>query len=258
VLAPQVAAGLASCADHCDLYVGLGLVRNGEWALAACVLERAVAGLPGGSAVAAEAHAWLGQSLRQLGLNGDAEVHLLAAIDAAPDLPLAWLFLGDLRLASGDLGGAREALLQAQALDPLNPAPCLAIAELKADQGKYDEVHTWIAAAVDRAPTDEAVLKTAARFYLSRNLAPASAIELARAAADAAPGDAEAYMLVGWSHLVQGDAAAALEALNRAVTLSPDLEEAHYLRGRALELSGLPSAARAALRRATDLGYRQP
>ena len=266
--APLLMAGLEACGDTCDLQMGVRLVRAGRWNEATCLLERAL----GGAAVAAstvtsaapeapvwlgEAYAWLGEAKSRTGHPLAAEQHLKTAVELAPASPLAWLLLGKQRLACGGLDTARVALLNAQRLDPANPAPCLAIAELKAQSGAYTEVDRWIDAALERAPRDAEVWKAAARFYLSRDLAsqgdPAG---IAAQAVILAPGDAEAHLVQGWSALVGGDPEAALQALDHALALDPSLAEAHYLRALALDAAGRAADARAALIRAADLGWR--
>jgi len=266
--APLLMAGLEACGDACDLQMGVRLVRAGRWSEAACLLERALteADVAASTSTApetpvwlGEAYAWLGEAKSRTGHPLAAEQHLRTAVELAPASPLAWLLLGKQRLARGDLHTARVALLNAQRLDPANPAPCLAIAELKALSGTYTEVDRWIDAALERAPQDADVWKAAARFYLSRDLAsqgdPAA---ITAQAVVLAPGDAEAHLLQGWSALVGGDPGAALENLDHALTLDPNLAEAHYLRGLALDAAGRTADARAALTRAADLGWQLP
>ena len=274
--APLLMAGLEACGDACDLEMGLRLVRAERWGEAVCLLERALVGAavaaptsaatdPAGTAAPAtpiwlgEAYAWLGEAESRTGHPLAAEQHLRAAVELAPASPLAWLLLGKQRLARGDLETGRVALLNAQRLDPANPATCLAIAELKAQSGAYTEVDRWIDAALERAPRDADVWKSAARFYLSRGLA--SQKDLTSIAAQAvilAPDDAEAHLLRGWSALVGGDPGAALQTLDHALNLDPSLAEAHYLRGLALDAAGRDAEARAALIRAADLGWQRP
>jgi len=268
--APLLMAGLEGCGDACDLQMGMRLVRAGRWSEATCLLERALVGAnvaaPTATSAApetrvwlGEAYAWLGEAKSRTGHPLAAEQHLRTAVELAPASPLVWLLLGKQRMARGDLETARVALLNAQRLDPANPAPCLAIAELKAQSGAYTEVDRWIDAALERAPRDASVWEAAARFYLSRDLAsqgdPAG---IAAQAVILAPGDAEAHLLQGWSALVNGDPGAALQALDHALTLDPDLAEAHYLRGLALDAAGRSADAHAALIRAADLGWQRP
>jgi tetratricopeptide (TPR) repeat protein len=250
--APSLWVDPFRCGAACDRALGLRLVGEGRWALAACVLERAVAAGPDD----AEAQAWYGEALARTGRPRAAYTHLRRSVELAPELPQAWLLLGALALSTGDLGQARVALLNAQRLDPTNPAPCLAVAELKAQAGSYDEVDRWTEAALDRAPDDVAVAKAIARFYLSRALMDSPVgRRAAERAVHLAPEDAEALTLVGWRRLALGNPEDALQALDAAVISAPTYGEAHYWRAQALLALGAGAEARTVLTRAADLGF---
>jgi tetratricopeptide (TPR) repeat protein len=249
-------ATLTGCDDPatCQLPLGQALFRQGEPALAACVLRRAVAADP----TSGVAHAWLGASLDALGFSREAGTHLERATALDPTSSPAWALLGQHRLRTGDFTGAREALRSAHELDPENPAPCLGMARALAGQSRYEELKPWIDAALERAPNDPEVYKAAAHFYLARNFRQAPyPLQAAEGAVRLAPGDAEAQMLLGWSHLQTGDVRAALAALNRAIDLRPDLAQAHHLRGLALQALERHEEAEAAFVRGADLGYRE-
>lgn len=250
--APTLMEGVPPCGDHCDRAVGLQLVRDGRWELAACILAQAAVKSPADS----EIQIWLGEAYARLGLSRDSERAFQRAIELDDVRPEAWLLLGKLLLRDGRLDEAREALLRAQALDSENPAPCLAIAELKAQMGLYEEVDRWTQAALERAPADVDIAKAVARIYLSRRLADNSiAVSAVDLATRLEPDDGEAAMLLGASHLLRGDVDAALAALDDAVTVSPDLGEAHFWRARALNASGRLKEAATARTRAADLGW---
>lgn len=235
-----------------DLQLGITLIRDGNWPLAACVLTRAAAT----DDAPAEAHAWLGEALARLDRPQEAQPHFLKATTLAPRSPLAWLLLGLFYLSQQQTDNAVKALLQAHNLDPTNPLTCLSLAEAKAQAGHYDEVDAWIGAALDAAPTDADVAKTAARFYLERHLIQNEyPLRPIQSAIKLAPEDGEATMLLGWFKLMTGDTTGARETLDKAVALAPELGQAHYWRGLALEATGETQAAQAAFTRATDLGY---
>ncbi len=235
-----------------DVQLGIALIRDENWPLAACVLARAAAQ----DDAPAEAHAWFGEALARIGRPAEARPHFLKATALAPQSPLPWLLLGLHDLSQQQTDDASKALLRARSLDPSNPLICLSLAEAKAQTGAYDEIDAWIAAALNLAPTDVDVAKTAARFYLERNLIqneyPMRPIQ---SALQLAPKDGEAYMLLGWFRLMAGDTTGARTALDEAVTLAPSLGQAHYLRGLALQAAGNTDAAQAAFTRAADLGY---
>ncbi|MEA3309121.1 MAG: tetratricopeptide repeat protein [Chloroflexota bacterium] len=247
---------LRGCASPavCDFQLGRALLRQGDPALAACVLQRAVAARPD----AASGHAWLGAALEQLNRPADALPQLEAATELAPEDALGWLLLGMHELNYGSLALAREALLQAQRLDPHNPAPCLGMAALLTREGKYDQIKTWTDAALERAPHDPAIYHAVARFYLERNLQLAGAgMQAAAYAIQLAPEEAEGWLLQGWAYLNQGQVANALAALSQAIKLDPQLAEAYQLQGEAFTLLGQSAAAQAAFTRAADWGWQK-
>ena len=252
----EVDAGLCGevqpCNEQCDLRLGLALIRNADWPLAACVLTQAVAAHP----ASAEAQAWLGEALARMGRAEAARRHFVAATTLAPESPLVWLLLGAHDLRQQHTEEAQEALFQAHTLDPNNPAPCLALAEVKAQMGDYDDITPWIEAAVTRAPTDAEVWKAVARFYLERHLTDEEyPIRAILSAIKLAPEDGEVWLLLGWFRLMEGNADGALIALDEAVALTPHLGAAHYLRAQALQALGKREEARQAVIRANDLGY---
>ena len=243
----------ANCEEKHDTQLGIALIRTGDWSLAACVLSRAVAE----NHATAETYAWLGEALARIGRADEARVYLIEATLLAPKSPLVWLLLGTYDLQHMESEAAEKALLRAHQLDPGNPSPCLALAGVRAQTGQYDEVNVWLKAATNAAPTDVEVWKAAARFDLERHLTddefPLRAIQNAL---QLAPGDGEAYMLLGWFRLLQGDAPGALTALDEAVALAPRLGHARYLHGQALQATGEMEDAQRAFTRAADLGYR--
>jgi tetratricopeptide (TPR) repeat protein len=255
--APEDPAGRrvwqALTTDAQMLDVGEALLKAGEPALAACVLDRAVTHAP----TDARAHAWLGHALSALGRPNAARRHLTQATELAPNEPLGWLLLGLYELQHQNPGAARRALFNAHELDPNNPAPCLAMADTFAAEGHYAKSEPWLEAALARAPDDPEVHKSIAHFYLERHLPDqAAALEAAARAVELAPDDPEAHRLLGQILLAKRETTQALSHLETAVMLAPDYAEAHYVRGQALSARGETDAAQQAFTRAADLGYR--
>ncbi len=244
---------ISNCGQHCDLPLGYRLLRENAWPQAACALERGLAAMPNGSG----GEVWLGEALSRMGYPEEALIYLERATSLNPDAPQGWLLLGMHLLRQKDAPAAREALLRAHKLDPANPAICLAMAEVKALNGQYDEIQTWIEAALERADDDGNIWKSAARFYLQRNLFQNDfPLRAAEGAVQRMPQDAEAQMLLGWVYLTEADATGALFTLDNALQLAPEMAEAHYLRGLALQHTGETEKAQAAFIHAADLGYR--
>jgi Flp pilus assembly protein TadD len=249
--AQQAVAALQPCATPgCHLRYGQQCLAEGQWALAVCSLEQAVAATP----TSAEAHAWLGEALSRAGRPTEARRALEQATTLAPEAPVGWLLLGLHALRQNDVVTAQEALHRAQQLDPGNPAPCLGLMEVAALNANYTAVDSWTEAALLRGPEDAEVWKAVARFYVARGLQrnefPGRAAEQA---IRLAPSDAAAWILLGRSRLLAGDAGQALLALDQAVALAPTLAEAHAWRGEALAQLGRPAEAAQAQTRAADL-----
>ena len=238
----------------CARRLGESLLRRREPALAACALERAVEAQP----TNAEAHAWLGAALEQLGQPTAALPHFERATQLAPDAPLGWLRVGMARFIQQHFEPAREALLRAQQLDPANPAPCLAMAAVLAAQGRYTDIPIWTTAALERAPEDAEIWKGVARFYLTRNLRLEE--EPRRAAEGAvrlAPHDAEAWTLLGWVYFNAREYEAALDALQHALSHDAQRAETYHFLGLTLRALARHTEAEAAFIRAADLGYQR-
>ncbi len=251
---PELCPLLSTCEAPagCDLLLGQHLLESREWGLAACVLQRALAETPD----SAPAHAWTGVALERLGEGETARRHYEQATTLAPKHPLGWLLLGEHRLRREALEAAEKALFEAHRLDPQNPAPVLAMAARFAAEGEYDAAHLWAEATLARAGDDAEIWKAVARFYLERNLQRGEEpLHAAWGAVERAPGDAEAWLLLGWARLGARQPAEALSALEEALARAPTLAEAHYLRGHALRALGNENAAQDAFTRAADLGH---
>ncbi len=249
---PLLCSGYRSCENpaQCAALLGQLLLRQEEWALAACVLTQ-----PAQGHAPAEIYAWYGTALERLGLVELARDYYEQAAAIAPAEPLGWLLLGFNALETEDTETALSALQQAHTLDPGNPTPCLGLALAIAQEGRYEAVDTWIEAALERAPEDVEVWKSAARFYLERHLSQGGhPLRAAEGAVRLAPDDAEAWLLLGWAQLQENDPAAALQTLERALALP----QAHHLRGLALQRLGRIAEAQEAFTRAADLGYVAP
>jgi Flp pilus assembly protein TadD len=246
--ATQTCAGAAQCLQQ----LGESLLRRQRPELAACTLAQAIARAPENAA----AHAWLGVALEQIGSVDAALPHFRRATTLAPDSALGWLLLGLTQLNRQNIAEAHEALLRAQALDPGNPAPCLAMAGVLAARGDYANIPLWTVAALERAPEDPEIWKATARFYLVRNLAlEDEPLHAAAGAVQLAPEDAEAWTLLGWAQFNAKDFDAALTALQTALTYDSRRSEAHHLLGLTLQAVGRHVEAQDALIRAQDLGY---
>lgn len=253
---PEFCTVLRACTNglDCSRRLGETLLRRRQPALAACALTHAIAEAPAD----ADAHAWLGAALEQLGQPAAALPHYEQATALAPDAPLGWLLLGMARFNQQDIAGAREALLRAQRLDPGNPAPCLAMTAVLAAQSRYADIPIWTAAALERAPEDAEIWKGVARFYLARNLQlEGEPLHAAEGAVRLAAGDAEAWTLLGWAKFNTREFDAALDALQTALVHDARRAETYHFLGLTLQALERHAEAEAAFTRAADLGYRR-
>lgn len=253
-LDPDLCAATQSCTGsaQCLQRLGESLLRRQRPEIAACALAQATKIAPEN----ADAHAWLGVALEQIGNPVAALPHFRKATTLAPDSALGWLLLGLSQLNQQNIVEAHAALLRAQALDPGNPAPCLAVAGVLVAQGDYANIPVWTTAALERAPDDPEIWKATARFYLTRNLAlNEEPLHAAAGAVQLAPDDAGAWTLLGWAQFNAKDFDTALTTLQTALTYDPQHAEAHHLLGLALQALGRQTEAQDALIRAQDLGY---
>ncbi|MDF1513624.1 MAG: tetratricopeptide repeat protein [Anaerolineae bacterium] len=252
----QVDDGLCAlatgCEGHCTGDLGILLAERQDWGLANCALA---AGLTF-DADNPRLHMWLGASYARFDAPLLAEDHFSTAVTLDPDNPQAWLLYGAFALQTGNWETATKALSNAHQLDPRNPAPCLAIAELMAMQSRYEDMDTWVNAALARAVQDIDVWKSAARLYLSRHMVRSDMLYyITGSAVRMEPQDAEAHLLLGWAYLLQDQPDQAMNEIEQALELDGSLGQAHYFKGIILDAQGQTGEADIALTRAADLGY---
>lgn len=254
-LADRLLAALqkASAADDlaytCALQ-GLALFEAQEWSLAARQFERALSHDPD----YADAHAYLGHALDQMGRPVEALPHLQQAVALAPDSVAARLFLGLHYDRLGNSAAARAEYEAAYDLDPDNPAICVEIGQTWAVEGRYTAAEIWLKEAVSLQPDDPALWESLARFYLDHNItADGQATEATAELARLSPDDAHVRDLQGWAALQVGDFVAARSSLQEALALDPTLASAHYHLGRLWDAQGERKKAQEAYLRALDL-----
>jgi len=142
-----------------------------------------------------------------------------------PTDPAPWLALSNVRGREGDLQGALEAAEKAVAADSTDPLARLRKAELLIDIGLRNG---------DDAQVEEAR-------------------EIVAEVTAENPSSPEAAFVRGKSELASGDAAGAVEALREAIAVRPDWAQAHFVLGSALLMTGDLQRARAELARAVEL-----
>ncbi len=229
---------------------GRALFETREWTLAAHQFERALSHNPD----YADAHAYLGHALDQMGRLDEAQSHLEKAVELAPDSFVAHAFLGLHHDQLGDPAAARAEYETAYDLDPENPAICIEIGQTWAVEGRYTAAEIWLREAVSLQPNDPALWEALTRFYLDHNItALGQAADAASELLKLSPDDARAHDLRGWALFQTGDFVAARISLQQALALDPALASAHYHLGRVWDIQGKREKAQEAYVRALDL-----
>jgi len=176
----------------------------------------------------AEPRLHLALALSELGGGGseqvdDAERHLRAALEASPDFVEAWVALGLVSVARGDMDGAEPSFARALAIDPDFPRGLAAAADLSFRRGDFAAALAGYRRALEVRSDAFEVL----------NQAAAAARRL-------------------------GEREAALGYLDRAETVRPDSFIPPYNRACLFALEGDRAAALAALQVAVERGMPSP
>jgi Flp pilus assembly protein TadD len=227
---------------------GQVLLGAREWALAARQFERALSINPN----YAEARAYLGYALDQVGRSAEARTHLVLAAGLAPDSAVTHVLLGLHYDRQGDLPAARAEYEAAYDLDPQNPATCVEIGQTWAAEREYTAAEVWLQEAVSLQPDDPTWWEILVRFYLAHNITEGRSTEAAAELVRLVPEDAEAHDLHGWAALQAGEYEAAQESLMEALALDPALAPAHYHLGLLRVAQGERGQAEASFVRALD------
>jgi tetratricopeptide (TPR) repeat protein len=242
--------GTAGNPAYVSALLGQVLLEAHEWTLAIRQFERALSDNPG----YADAHAYLGYALDQVGRSEEARSHLLRAVALAPDSPVSHVFLGLHYDRGGDLVSARAEYEMAYDLDPENPATCVEIGQTWAAERRYVAAEIWLREAISLQPDDPVFWEILVRFYLEHNITGEdrsrdAAAELVRLS----PEDARAFDLQGWAALQVAEYDAAESSLLEALFLDPSLASAHYHLGLLRAAQDQHERAREAFIRALDL-----
>jgi tetratricopeptide (TPR) repeat protein len=250
LLAALQEPGVADHPAYASALVGRVLLEESEWALATRHFERALADHPD----YADAHAYLGYALDQMGDPDEARPHLLRAVALAPDSAVVHTFLGLHYDRLGDAAAARAEYEAAYDLDPDNPATCIEIGHTWAAESRYVEAEVWLREAVSLQPEDPVLWQILTRFYLDHNMVgEGQGVEAAMELVERVPDDARAHDLRGWAALQVGDYDVAQDSLLRAASLDPALASAHYHLGLLWVALGEVQKAQSAFTRALDL-----
>jgi len=235
---------------YSHLLVGRALLDAGEWPLAAYEFERVRRADPG----RADAYAYLGHALDQMGHFDNALMVLRQAVQMAPDSALAHILLGLHFDMLGDLRAARAEYKIGYDLDPENPAVCIEIGATWAAEGQHTVAEVWYQEAVRLEPGDAALWQALASFYLDYGIDVAGeGFMAASRAVELDPENPEAFVLLGRAAFEAGDYGVAEDTLLKALELDPNRVSANYHLGQVLQARGDWVGGEAAFARALDL-----
>ncbi len=131
-----------------------------------------------------------------------------SAVGADPGHWQAWQMVGNCKYAQGDKAGALEAYGRSLAINPNNPQLKSFVEQQGAGQ------------AAGQAPASEDSCGKSVALYNAQDYK--GALEMARAATEKNPNDAQSWQMVGNCLYAQGDKAGALEAYNKCLAINPD------------------------------------
>ena len=201
----------------------------------------------------ADAYAYLGQALDQLGWSGWARTSLNRALELAPQSPVVQTLLGLYWDRRGASALARHYYETAFLQDQGNLSLCLEISDTYSAEGNYTAAEVWLFYAAEIAPSDAQVWEALARFYLDFGIGvEQSGLTAARRLLTLTPDDARAHDLLGWAHFLAGEYDHARTSLTQALTIDPSLASAHFHLGRLQAHLGYHNEASLAYRRAAD------
>ena len=233
----RVLAALSTYADHpatdAHTFLGMTLAGLGEWPFAERALMLALAA----NAVNPTARAYLGFVRDQQGRDGLPDLE--AAVEMAPNDPVAYYLLGQHWTLAEDDRAAYETFAQAFALDPDNPALAVEVAAALHRMGNLAEAADWYDVAVELDPDEPNWYVLRAAFYADAAfMLDAGGLALIEEAAQLVPDSPDAHASLGWAAYQTGDYARAYEEFNAALGLDPHHARSRYYFGAVLEQRG--------------------
>jgi tetratricopeptide (TPR) repeat protein len=211
------------------LRLGLLLAEHREWALAEAVLTEAVQLAP----PFPEALAALGFARVMRGRDGSRE--LLAAVALAPRDVRVRYFQGVAARVLGDYAGAADALAQAIALEPENPALYAELGQTYRAARDLQQAERWLQRAIDVSNDDTRYRELLATFYAdeAENLTM-DGVSALQDLMDSVPPSADTQAGYGWVLYLMGDSALGRDMVARALVVDPANPRARYYQARIL------------------------
>jgi len=184
----------------------------------------------------AEAYAYYGFTLDQLGEDGKSSLDQALVLD--PNLSVARYFRARHESLHGDLDSALADLKAALDREPLNRVITAELGRVYLQRSEYASAEKWLTTARDLDPADPVGWKTLAELYAGHAYgSPAQAVSTALQAVTLAPKDATAHLWLGRAYLLSGDRDQAEDELRRSIELDPRSAVAHLYLGRLLTKS---------------------
>ena len=174
----------------------------------------------------------------------DAAKDFEKAVSLYPKYADAWVNLAKVRLASGAVPPARDALNKAMGADPRLVAPYLELGLLAAKDGKWQEAARYLDRAVELDPADYAqawYTDAVAHFNLAQ-YDPAEKAARAAVKLDAHNANPRAQYLLGLALAEKKDYSGAAEELNAFIKLSPNAPDLPQVKQRLIEIEKLAGA----------------
>lgn len=125
------------------------------------------------------------------------------------------------KIQTGDIAGARKLLQDALAKAPDFVTAMQALAEMDADQKKYDDASAWIAKVLARDPANPDALMLNGRIHMAHGRPELAAVEFEKVIR-ISPKAYVAFYELGMACKAAHDLTRALNALNQAVALQPN------------------------------------
>jgi tetratricopeptide (TPR) repeat protein len=206
-----------------------------------------------GNPAYADAYAYLGQALDQLGWSDWAQASLGYALELAPQSPVVQTLVGLYWDRHGSPAVARKYFEGAYVQDQDNASLCLEIATTYLAEGEYTAAEVWLLHAVEIAPDDALVWEALTQYYVDLGIdVDESGLAAVNRLVELAPDDARAHDLMGRAYFLTREDVLARTSLDQALALDPGLASAHYHLGRLNARQGRYAEAALDFQRATD------
>jgi len=178
-----------------------------------------------------------------------------AWVERHPDDVDAWLMLGNARVESRDVEGARAALTRAKALDPTIGETYALLGRLEAQQRRYDAALPLLQRAIEVMPDDAESRHQLGGVLLAQKRYP-EAVAMLEEAVRLAPGNGFAWNKLAGACMATGNYARAVEGFQRVLTFVPNDAIVLYNFACANARAGNAAAALDALDRSVANGFK--